>query len=77
MGEIIASCGHTVIDMDELKQVVEKAWTKDNQKAIEYSMVCERCFKLYNKAGINLTEEEREEWLNYKEIKEEKENYSS
>ncbi len=64
---IIATCGHRVNELEELRQISIKAWDITQEgwvKAIHFSSVCEDCYKEYEAEGsILYTEEEENDWL--------------
>jgi hypothetical protein len=64
---IIASCGHTIGELDHLRQISIKAWDCGSEgwvKAVYHSSVCESCYQEYEAEGdILYTEQEELDWL--------------
>lgn len=64
---IIATCGHSVEDFDDLRQVATKAWDITEEgwvKAIHYSSVCQACYKDYEDSdSILYTQEDETNWF--------------
>jgi rRNA maturation endonuclease Nob1 len=68
---IIATCGHTVQEIEDTLDIATKEWTINEdgwQKAIGYKTVCKTCYQEYKKNGALIDSEAEEfDWLHNKE----------
>lgn len=61
---IILSCGHEVMDMDQVHDAITKTTDRCGEKAISYGVVCGPCEDRYRQQGYLFdTEEEAMKWL--------------
>lgn len=62
---IIASCGHTLKDDEDLgKLIAVKSYSREGKRAVDYPCVCDKCLQEYEKDNLRLTSREQEDaWL--------------
>ena len=65
---IILSCGHKVDDFDHTYNVIVKAYDRECNKALAYSVVCGPCEDRYRQHGEVFDDEDTAyEWLKKEE----------
>ena len=63
MGKIIASCGHELTDEEDFGfSIHTEGLDRENNRCLNYSTVCKKCYDWYKKAGTVLSEEEVKEF---------------
>ena len=61
---IIASCGHEVEHISHLWNCTIMAYSRENNRALEYTSLCKECYDLHENEGLVLHNEgEENEYL--------------
>ncbi len=62
---IIASCGHTLTDNEDLgKMIAVKSYTREGKRAIDNLVVCDKCLRDYeNNNQLVKSKTEENEWF--------------
>lgn len=67
MGKIIASCGHELKENEGengLGNCINiKSFSRENEPAVDYMCVCDKCYDMYKFMGDILKDEEIKEYL--------------
>ena len=62
---IIASCGHKVEDISDLRDCTVAAYTREGNRALEYTSLCKECYDWHQSEGSVLHDEgEENKWVN-------------
>ena len=61
---VIFTCGHKAEDEEDGHTISTKAYTRENNRAIDYRTVCNNCYQVYeNEDLILFGEADCEKWL--------------
>ena len=64
---IIASCGHEVEHISHLRDCTVAAYTREGNRALEYTSLCKECYDWHEREGLVLHDEgEENKWVNGK-----------
>ena len=60
----IFTCGHKAEEEEDGFTISTKAYSRDNNRAVDYRTVCEKCYYVYEEEGLILFGEAAEaKWL--------------
>ena len=61
---VIFTCGHKAKEDEDGHTISTKAYTRENNKAIDYRTVCDNCYRIYDEEDMILYGEAAiEKWL--------------
>ena len=61
---VVFTCGHKAEDEEDGFTISTKAYTRENNRAIDYRTVCNRCYQVYENEDLILYgEADCEKWL--------------
>ena len=64
---LIASCGHKVEDTSDLLHCTVAGYTREGDRALEYTSLCKECYDWHRHEGLILHDEgEENKWSNGK-----------